>query len=150
MAENQKTVFKSVQELANENQVPEKYIHTQGSVNSSCPMLNVPVVDLRLLTSTARKQELNKLQSGLKFCGCIQVWFFLTWLVIDRKIWGWYGPGARFGETSFKKVIFLIFNGIDFLEKFDQPKIGKLEIYTLHVRTRAHVDFHPHNFQYRL
>ncbi|KAL3326544.1 hypothetical protein AABB24_037288 [Solanum stoloniferum] len=73
MAETHETVFKSVQELANDNQVPEKYIHTQGSINSSSPLLDVPVVDLSLLTSPARQQELNKLQSGLKFCGCIQV-----------------------------------------------------------------------------
>lgn len=79
MAETLETVFKSVQELANSiNQVPEKYIHTQGSINTSSPLLDVPEVDLTLLISptspaVARQQEFNKLQSGLKSCGCIQV-----------------------------------------------------------------------------
>lgn len=76
MAETQETVFKSVQKLSNSNQVPEKYIHTQGSINTSSPLLDVPEVDFSLLispTSPARQQELNKLQSGLKSCGCFQV-----------------------------------------------------------------------------
>ncbi|KAM3287769.1 flavonol synthase/flavanone 3-hydroxylase [Capsicum chacoense] len=76
MAETQETVFKSVQELASSNQVPEKYIHTRISINNSCPLLDVPEVDLSLLispTSPARQHELNKLQSGLKSCGCFQV-----------------------------------------------------------------------------
>ncbi|KAF3642996.1 putative FH protein interacting protein FIP2-like [Capsicum annuum] len=65
-----------VQELANCNEIPEKYIHAQGSINTSPPLLDVPQVDLRLLispTSPARQEELNKLQSGLKSCGCFQV-----------------------------------------------------------------------------
>ncbi|WMV51908.1 hypothetical protein MTR67_045293 [Solanum verrucosum] len=74
MAETQQeTVFKSVLELANNNEVPEKYIYAQGSINTSPLLLAVPQVDLILLTSPDRQQELNKLQSGLKSCGCIQV-----------------------------------------------------------------------------
>ncbi|XP_059296665.1 flavonol synthase/flavanone 3-hydroxylase-like [Lycium ferocissimum] len=76
MAVNLETVFKSVQELANSKQVPEKYIHPEGPVNTSPPLLDVPEVDLSLIispTSPARDEELNKLQSGLKSCGCFQV-----------------------------------------------------------------------------
>ncbi|KAK6778372.1 hypothetical protein RDI58_025090 [Solanum bulbocastanum] len=70
MAETQQeTVSKSVLELANNNQVPEKNIYSQASINTSPPLLAVPQVDLSLLTSPARQQELNKLQSGLKSCG---------------------------------------------------------------------------------
>uniref|UniRef100_M1BNT1 Uncharacterized protein n=1 Tax=Solanum tuberosum TaxID=4113 RepID=M1BNT1_SOLTU len=77
MAETQQEiVFKSVLELANNNQVPEKYIYAQGSINTSPPLLAVPQVDLSLLTSPNRQQELNKLLSGLKSCGCIHVCFF--------------------------------------------------------------------------
>ncbi|XP_016467073.1 protein LATERAL BRANCHING OXIDOREDUCTASE 1 [Nicotiana tabacum] len=71
------TVFKSVQELANSKQIPEKYIHTQGSINTFPPLLDLPEVDLSLIISSphspAREKELNKLQSGLKSCGCFQV-----------------------------------------------------------------------------
>lgn len=73
MAETQETVSKSVQELANTNQVPEKYIYAQGSINTYPLLFDVPQVDLSLLTSPNRQQQLNKLQSGLKSCGCIQV-----------------------------------------------------------------------------
>ncbi|XP_019190536.1 PREDICTED: S-norcoclaurine synthase 1-like [Ipomoea nil] len=63
---------KPVQQLAAEacKQVPENYIHTKDAhIQASCPLLDLPSIDLSLLSSS---KELTKLRSTLSSCGCFQ------------------------------------------------------------------------------
>jgi len=76
------SLLKPVQELLLSNhELPERYIY-KGEDGANIggavfPLLEVPVVDLGLLSSpsVAREEELRKLRSGLSSCGCFQVRF---------------------------------------------------------------------------
>ncbi|KAJ8767952.1 hypothetical protein K2173_020892 [Erythroxylum novogranatense] len=70
---------RSVQELAvNVKEPPQKFFHkgTDGGVlDSAVPLVDVPVVDIGLLTSPSASslQELEKLRSALSTWGCFQM-----------------------------------------------------------------------------
>ncbi|KAM7477233.1 hypothetical protein LguiB_024476 [Lonicera macranthoides] len=75
------SLSKSVQELVvNGNELPERYIISKGkgfdgTIDSSLPVIEILVIDLGLLTSTAPagEAELQKLRSALSSCGCFQL-----------------------------------------------------------------------------
>ncbi|XP_059635187.1 codeine O-demethylase-like [Cornus florida] len=77
------SLSKPVQELAiNGDEPPQRYVYKgdgvykggDGAIHASSPLLDVPVIDVGLLTSSSptRKEELGKLQSALSSCGCFQ------------------------------------------------------------------------------
>ncbi|WCJ28862.1 2-oxoglutarate (2OG) and Fe(II)-dependent oxygenase superfamily protein [Euphorbia peplus] len=77
MASTTESTPKSVQEIAvNGQDPPEKYFF-KGSdlhLDAAVPLINVAVIDLRLLTSpSTRSPELLKLRSALTSWGCFQV-----------------------------------------------------------------------------
>ncbi|GAV82089.1 2OG-FeII_Oxy domain-containing protein/DIOX_N domain-containing protein [Cephalotus follicularis] len=69
-------VSKSVQQLALNGEVPEGYIQkgSDGGVKyASAPFMEIPLVDIGLLTSpSASREELEKLRSALSSGGCFQ------------------------------------------------------------------------------
>jgi hypothetical protein len=67
---------KTVQELVlSGEELPGNYIQKDRNVvDLDVPLVEIPVVDLGLLTSlSTSKEELEKLQSGLSSWGCFQV-----------------------------------------------------------------------------
>jgi hypothetical protein len=72
-----KQLLQSVQELViNGEQLPENYIHEDGDRGVlDVPLVEIPVVDLGLLTSLSISgEELEKLHSALRSWGCFQVY----------------------------------------------------------------------------
>lgn len=67
---------KPVQELIiNDDVLPEKYIHKGGTIDTSLPLVEIPVIDFCLLSqpqSPTREAEFKKLQSALSLYGCFQ------------------------------------------------------------------------------
>jgi len=72
------SLSKPVQELlVNGGELPEKYIYKKGEngvADASYPLIEVPIIDMSLLTSqsAAGEEELGKLRSALGSCGCFQ------------------------------------------------------------------------------
>ncbi|KAL6974076.1 hypothetical protein U1Q18_028258 [Sarracenia purpurea var. burkii] len=62
--------------LSDTDEPPERYLYKgeDGAIDGSFPVMEVPVIDLNLLTSSspAGEDELGKLRSGLGSCGCFQ------------------------------------------------------------------------------
>ena len=56
---------------------PEKYVYKgeDGAIDASFLVMEVPLIDMSLLTSSsaAGDEELKKLRSALAYCGCFQV-----------------------------------------------------------------------------
>ncbi|KDP35883.1 hypothetical protein JCGZ_10453 [Jatropha curcas] len=78
MAAEIESMSKSVQELAIDGKESlEKYIQKgtdSGKLNTSVPLIEVPIVDIGLLKSPlTRTEELHKLRSALSSWGCFQV-----------------------------------------------------------------------------
>lgn len=74
---------KSVQETAISSKEPsEKYFYKGtdgGLLDASVPVVEIPVVDFGLITSSSSStntQELAKLRSALSSWGCVQVLFY--------------------------------------------------------------------------
>uniref|UniRef100_A0A5B6YY85 Putative 2-oxoglutarate (2OG) and Fe(II)-dependent oxygenase superfamily protein n=1 Tax=Davidia involucrata TaxID=16924 RepID=A0A5B6YY85_DAVIN len=72
---------KPVQELVLDavgDELPQRYVYKGGDgvIDASFPLLEVPLIDLGLLTSSSSNigtgEELKKLQSALSTCGCFQ------------------------------------------------------------------------------
>ncbi|KAA8535183.1 hypothetical protein F0562_030186 [Nyssa sinensis] len=68
---------KPVQELViNGDELPQRYVCKAGDgvIGASFPLMDVPVIDLSLLTSSpdVGEAELKKLQMALSYCGCFQ------------------------------------------------------------------------------
>ncbi|KAA8535184.1 hypothetical protein F0562_030187 [Nyssa sinensis] len=67
-----------VQELViNGKELPQRYVHKggdHGEIGASFPVMEVPVIDLGLLSSSSdiAGEELKKLQFALSSCGCFQ------------------------------------------------------------------------------
>lgn len=89
MAESprKESVPKAVQELVinGEQLLPENYIHKDSDRGVlDVPLVEIPVVDLALLTSLpTSREELEKLRSALTTWGCFQV--FYSYIYLDRK-----------------------------------------------------------------
>lgn len=67
------SVEKSVEELsAGGSSPPERYILKDGIGGSEFPVMDVPVIDLALLSSSS-PQEVDRLGQALTYCGYIQV-----------------------------------------------------------------------------
>lgn len=67
------SVAKTVEELsAGGSSPPERYILKDGIGGTEFPVMDVPVIDLALLSSSS-PQELDRLGQGLNFCGYVQV-----------------------------------------------------------------------------
>lgn len=72
------SLSKPVQELAmDRDSLPERYIYkgTDGAIDISSPVMEIPVIDLNCLSSSSpsAEKELEKLRLSLSFCGCFQV-----------------------------------------------------------------------------
>ncbi|KAL6974074.1 hypothetical protein U1Q18_028256, partial [Sarracenia purpurea var. burkii] len=70
-------VSKPVQGLLSGTDEPPEmclYKGKEGAIDASFPLMEVPIIDLNLLTSSspAGKDELGKLRSALGSCGCFQ------------------------------------------------------------------------------
>lgn len=67
------SVAKTVEELsAGGSSPPERYILKDGIGGTEFPVMDVPVIDLALLSSSS-PQELDRLGQALNFCGYVQV-----------------------------------------------------------------------------
>ena len=81
-----KSKSKSVQELVmnNELEPPGNYFYedgVNGVLDSSLPLLEMPVIDIDRLTSpSTSREETEKLHSALISCGCFMVCFSSTLL----------------------------------------------------------------------
>ena len=57
-------------------ELPEKYIYKgeDGAIDTNFPQIDVPVIDLSLLSSSSptgeQEKELTKLRSAFSTCGC--------------------------------------------------------------------------------
>jgi hypothetical protein len=74
---------KSVQEVVrNSEEPPGKYFYedgVNGVLDSSLPVLEIPVIDTSRLTSpSTSREEVEKLHSALISCGCFMVCFSNT------------------------------------------------------------------------